>query len=111
MAVYFTFKAEDTTDLALRVKIGSRTTEYDVSTLTPDAQGKYTVHVYNVMAHEFDKEITVNFVRGGEVVGQTLTYSVNTYTVVALDYISDEKTKNLIKAIYNYGAAVVNYRG
>lgn len=111
MAVYFTFKAEDTTDLALRVKIGSRTTEYDVSTLTPDAQGKYTVHVYNVMAHEFDKEITVNFVRDGEVVGQTLTYSVNTYTVVALDYISDEKTKNLIKAIYNYGASVVNYRG
>ena len=111
MSVYFTFTAEDTEDLAIAMKIGTRTTTVKVSDLKPDANGRYTVHLYNVMAHEFDKEITASFVRGGVEVGQTLTYSVNSYVISAEGYITDETLAALIKSIYNYGVAVEAYRG
>ena len=105
MSVYFTFTAEDIEGLEIHATINSRTTVYDVSELTPDASGKYTIYLNNVMAHEFDSDITVNFVRDGVKVGQTITYTVNSYVISADGYVTNEILDALIKSIYNYGAA------
>jgi len=110
MAVYITFTAEDVEDLKINLTINSRTTTFDVSELTPDANGRYTVYLYNVMAHEFDSEIVASFVRGGEEVGQKLTYTVNSYILSAEGYVTDTTLKALIESIYNYGASVEAYR-
>ena len=110
MAVYLTFSAEDVEGLTLSVNINGRTKVFDVSELTPAANGRYTVYLYNVMAHEFDKEITATFERNGVQVGQTLTYSVNSYVISADGYITDPVLDALIKSVYNYGAAVEAYR-
>ena len=111
MSVYFTFSAADTDGLAISFTINGREIVYDVSGLTPDANGRYTVHLYNVMAHEFDSEITASFVRDGVKVGQTLTYSVNSYVITADGLITDSTLDALIKSIYNYGKSVEAYRG
>ncbi len=108
MAIRFTFKADS--DLVLKVTIGNRTTTYNVSDLTPNDEGKYIVYFRGITATEYNDTVTASFYNGDTQVGQSVTYSVNSY-VYAKQLGSDTALADLVKATFNYGRAAELYVG
>ena len=85
---------------------GERTIEIDASDLTLGNDGRYSVY-FQVKVLEYDKPITCTFIKDGEQVGSTLTYSV--YSYIVRQYANAnaaESTKNFVKAIYAYSEAL-----
>ena len=76
----------------------------------PKQRKTYLLRFYfdGVMATEFDSEVTAIFKLNGEAIGQTLTYSVNSYVYYMQDN-ANETLSELVKAIYNYGRSAVAY--
>lgn len=110
MAVKLGFVASDIEGLTVEVTINGRTTVYDVSELTLAENGRYYIFFRGIMAYEFDDEITAVFMQNGVQIGQTLTYSVNSY--IYNSQSSDvEALADLVKSIYNYGASAKKYKG
>ncbi len=110
MAVKLGFVASDIEGLTVEVTINGRTTVYDVSELTLTENGRYYIFFRGIMAYEFDDEITAVFMQNGVQIGQTLTYSVNSY--IYNSQSSDVETlADLVKSIYNYGASAKKYKG
>ncbi|MBQ8381408.1 MAG: leucine-rich repeat protein [Clostridia bacterium] len=65
MSAYFTFTAEDTEGLTVKISVGGRETAFNVSEITPDKNGKYRVDFDGVMADEFGEIITASFEKNG----------------------------------------------
>lgn len=108
--MYFVFNALETDGLTLKVSINGRETLYNVSELTPEQDGSYKVYFNKIMAHEADDEVTASFLLNGEEIGNSLTYSVNSY--IAASYEStNAKLASLVKALANYGASAKAYKG
>ena len=77
MSVYFKFYAEDTEGLYFTISINGRTEKLEVSALDREDDGRYTVSFDGILAYEFDDAITVGFERGGETIGESAVFSVN----------------------------------
>ena len=110
MTVRLTFKAESVEGLTVEIKVGDEITVVNADEFIGDGKGNYRIYFDGVMATEFDTEITASFKLNGEAIGQTLTYSVNSY-VYYMQESSDETLCDLVKAIYNYGKSAVAYKG
>ena len=109
MNMYISFTAESVDGLSVTFTINGREYTYDVSGYTPDADGKYKVYFYGVNAYEFDDVVTVNFIVDEDVVGNTLSYSVDSY----INYMynnADEALAELVKAISGYGKSASAYK-
>ncbi len=108
--MYFTFSATDTEGLYAKITINGREVLYDVSALTPEANGNYRIYFNKVMAHELDDTVTLTFIKDGSDIGNTLTYSVNSY-IAAVYTSSNTALASLVKALCCYGASAKAYLG
>ena len=109
MNMYISFTAESVEGLSVMFTINDREYTYDVSEYTPDENGKYKVYFCGVNAYEFGDVVTVNFVVDEAVIGDTLSYSVDSY----INYMynnTDEALAELVKAISNYGRSAADYK-
>ena len=72
--------------------------------------GKYVVRIENIKAKEYGTEVKAEFLKNGEAIedGAVIYYSINAY-LYAQHNVSAESTKNLVRALYNYGQAVYAY--
>ncbi|MBQ6832714.1 MAG: metallophosphoesterase, partial [Oscillospiraceae bacterium] len=105
LAMNFVVEADPATKV--RVSFNGETTEYDLSELTADENGKYTVSV-DLAAAQMTEEIELQFVSGDTVVLEN-TYSVRGYAEQLLTGEYPEKTKNLVQAMLHYGAKAQLY--
>ena len=106
---YITVKTAYTEGVTVKISINGRETAYDISTLKADKDGKYRINFNGVMAHEFDDAIVASFYLNGEEVGNTLTYSINSY-VADTNTAVDTTLAKIVKAAYNYGASAKAYK-
>lgn len=102
----FGFFADDVDGLAVCFDFAGR--NETVTEFTPCGNGNYLVCLDNVSATEFDLPVTAQFLRNGTPVGNSLTYSVNTFISVKQND-EDEALRALVRALYCYGAAAVKY--
>ena len=101
------FTATSTENLILNFEVNGRTIQVDASECELGTNGRYTVY-FQVKVLENDKPVTCTFIKDGEQVGSTLTYSV--YTYLCRNYTtSNAKMANLFKAIYLYTEACKAY--
>ena len=107
MAINLSFVAS--ADYTLKISINGRTVEYKVSDLAKEGDN-YVVYFRGIEATEYAMVVTATFYRDGVQVGQTATYSVNSYVY---SKYKDSKTAlaDLVKATYNYGASAEAYVG
>ena len=108
MAMYIRFTANDVDDLKVKVTIEGREEIYSVSELETDSNGYYELRISKIYATEFDSTVTAIFLRDNEQVGQTMTYSVNSY-IYSKQNSSDAALAELLKATYNYGVSAYEY--
>ena len=108
--MYFTFTALEAEGLTVKISINGRETVYNVSELSADSNGYYRIYFNKIMAHELDDVVTMSFLKDGEEIGNTLTYSVNSY-IAAIDTNASTPLASLVKALYCYGASAKAYRG
>ncbi|MBQ3015220.1 MAG: leucine-rich repeat protein, partial [Clostridia bacterium] len=109
MVMYAKFAASEAEGLVVNVSINGRTESYNVSELDVSDDGYYYIYFRGILATEFDSEITANFVRNGETVGQTMHYSVNSYVYSQQTSGTNANLKALMEATYNYGASAYAY--
>ena len=107
MALYVNFVATDVENLTVEVLVEGRKEVYNVKDLT-QANGIYTLTFRGILATEFDTTVTAKFYRDGVKVGETMTYSVNSYVCTAQSS-ADTALAELMKATYNYGASALAY--
>jgi hypothetical protein len=109
MAMKFKFTATDTT-LTVKISINGKETTYKVSDLSKEGDN-YVVYFRGILATQYGETVTAAFYNAnGEQVGQTVTYSVNSY-VYSMQNSDDEKLADLVKATYNYGVSAEAYAG
>ena len=108
-SVYFKFYAEDTEGLYFTISINGRTEKLEVSALDREDDGRYTVSFDGILAYEFDDAITVGFERGGETIGESAVFSVNSYALYYMLNNADEALRELAGAIAAYGKSAYNY--
>lgn len=107
--MYFTFNAANTDGLTAKITINGRETVYDISSLSPEANGTYKIYFDKIMAYEVDDTVTLSFLHNGTEIGNTVTYSVNSY-VAAANTSASTALAELVKALSNYGASAKAYR-
>ena len=108
MAMYIKFAATDIEDLKIKVTINGESTIYNSSDFILDTDGYYKIYFRGIYFTEFDDAVTAEFIRDGVKIGQTLTYSVNSYVYTAQNN-SDPATRNLMRATFNYGKSAHAY--
>ena len=107
-AMRFRFHANSVSRLTVNVAINGR--EQSISTFTSIGGGIYEASFTGISAEEFGDTVTAVFERDSEQVGNELSYSVNAY-VQSKQTDSNTALKNLVKALYNYGASAAAYAG
>jgi hypothetical protein len=107
--MFFTFNALNTEGLVAKITVNGRETVYNVSDLTPSENGTYKIYFNKVMAHEMDDTVTLTFLLNGEEIGNTLTYSVNSY-IAATNTSAGTPLAALVKALACYGASAKAYK-
>ena len=110
LALYVRFTTTDAEGLQVRFSVAGKEATVNVSDYTCDASGYYTIFVRGLAATEFGETFTANFIRDGEVIGQTLQYSVNSY-VYSNQSNSNSALRDLVRAIANYGSSARIYAG
>ena len=108
MAMKFKFTATDTT-LTVKISINGKETTYKVSDLTKEGDN-YVVYFRGILATEYGDVVTATFYNGDTQVGQSATYSVNSY-VYSKQGDSNTALADLVKATYNYGVSASAYAG
>ena len=98
VSLYFVIKPE-TAGAKLKLKIGDN----EVIDSFIEENGNYKYRYENVNVVDFATAYTVKVLNeAGEEIGQTLTYSVNTYV---LNKYQDDKMGAITQAVYNYGVS------
>ncbi len=105
LAMNFVVEADPAT--TVNVIFAGETTAYDLSKVSADENGKYTISV-DLAAAQMTEEITLQFVNSG-VVTLEKSYSVRRYAEAILTGEYPEKTKNLVKWMLSYGAKAQLY--
>lgn len=106
VAMFFRFYAEDINGLSVKVAINGR--EETFAEFTALGDDLYEVSFNGIKATEFGAAVTASFYRSNAQVGNTVSYSVNTY-VCAKQADSNANLAALVKALYNYGASANAY--
>jgi hypothetical protein len=103
----FTITDEDPYKYTIKIKIGSKESEYTMYDCYEDG-GKYWINYCDYSASQFDDTITVTLWDGETQVGRTFTYSVNSYFFKNANS-ADAGLAQLVQAVYNYGVSAKNY--
>lgn len=93
----------------VNVTVAENTTSYDLSKMTADENGHYTISV-ELAAAQMTEEVKIEFVKDGKVTLEK-TYSIRSYAEAVLSMGYPAKTKNLVKWMLNYGAKAQQYFG
>lgn len=104
MALYLTFRAASVENLNLRVTVAGREKVYAADDFI-ECDGCYRVYILGIAASEFNEAVEAVFLQSGTTVGQTLSYSVNSY-IYAKQATAEAPVQGLLRAIYNYGESV-----
>ena len=109
MALYIKFTATDIEGLEVRITRNGKTYIYTQDMFTLGTDGRYTILHQGIYFTQFDDDVTATFHRNGEQIGETLTYSVNSYIYRNQD-APDEKLCELLRATYVYGESAKAYK-
>ena len=102
VSLYFVIKPE-TAGAKLKLKVGDNEV---IDKFTKDEKGNYKFRYENVNVVDFANKYTVTVWDGETQIGQTLSYSVNTYV---LNMHANAEMGAITKAVYNYGVSAVKY--
>ena len=103
VSLYFVIKPE-TADAKLKLKVGDNEV---IDKFTKDENGNYKFRYENVNVVDFANKYTVKVLdEENKEIGQTLSYSVNTYV---LNMHANAETGEITKAVYNYGVSATKY--
>lgn len=105
VAMNFRFYAASTSGLSVKVTLDGRT-----ETFTSLGNGLYEISFTGIKANEFADTVSASFYRNNAKLGDTVSYSVNTY-VCSKQADSNAALANLVRALYNYGASAAAYAG
>ena len=110
VAMVFRFASPNKTGLSVKVTYNGKTTTFSGTSITAVSgmSGVYEVNLTGIKATDFGQTVTAKFYKSSAQVGDTLGYSVNTY-VCAKQNDSSTALKNLVRALYNYGASAAAY--
>ncbi len=110
VAMTFRFYTVDAAELVITVHIGGEARTFTSSDFKPveGKEGIFEITVDDISATQFGTPVTVSFDLWDEAMGNTLSYSVNTY-ICAKQNDSDTLLAALVKALYNYGASAKAY--
>ena len=103
-------KTEDPAAFTYRVNVAGVDTDYTAADLEAAGDGKYVLYFDELKATAFNETVTVTMLRDGQTVGQTVTYSVNSY-IYRNQNTDDVALRDLLEAIYNYGCSAKEYVG
>ncbi len=102
VSLYFVIKPE-TAGAKLKLKVGDNEV---IDKFTKDEKGNYKFRYENVNVVDFANKYIVTVWDGETQIGQTLSYSVNTYV---LNMHANAEMGEITKAVYNYGVSAVKY--
>ena len=90
----------------LTAEVNGRTATYNGSDLelSEYGNGVYVLYFDDLKASAFDEVITFSILQDGQVIGEQMEYSVNSYVFAAQDMLTGDMLE-LLKAINNYGRA------
>ena len=109
MALYIKFDVTDLDGFEVRVTKNGVTTTYSAADFLNEGNGTYRINVRGIHFSQFDTAVTARFYRNGEQIGQTLTYSVNSYIYRNQD-TSNAALRELLRATYVYGESAYEYK-
>ena len=102
VSLYFVIKPL-TEDAVLKLKVGDN----EVIDKFIKENGNYKYRYENVNVVDFANKYTVKVLdEAGNAIGQTLSYSVNTYV---LNMHANAEMSEITQAVYNYGVSAANY--
>ena len=111
MTLVVSMLVDDISKYTVTAEIGGTVYTYDADDLVYNAtNGRYQLFFDELKASAFNESITFSILENGEVVGQQLVYSVNTYIQRNQNKATGDLLE-LLKAIYNYGAAAAKVAG
>ena len=111
MTLVVSMLVDDISKYTVTAEIGGTVYTYDADDLVYNAtNGRYQLFFDELKASAFNESITFSILENGQVVGQQLVYSVNTYIQRNQNKATGDLLE-LLKAIYNYGAAAAKVAG
>ena len=102
------FHTDNIEGLSVVLEINGRTETLTDFTAASGEENLYQINFHGILATEFDLPVRASFYRSGAQVGNTLSYSVNTYICSKQDDC-DADLAALVRALYNYGATANTY--
>ena len=104
------FYAEDLAGLTVQCSINGRTQSFTADDFVSKGNNRWYVNFRNIKATEFDDTVTATFLRNNKQVGRMLCYSYNTY-ICTMQNSENAALRELVRALYNYGASANAYAG
>ena len=92
------------------VNVAGVDTVYTAADLVDAGNGKYYLYFDGLKATAFDEIVTATILSDGQAIGQSVTYSVNTF-IYRNQNTEDVALRELLEAIYNYGVSAQNMAG
>ena len=110
VAMRLTFCAASTEGLTVKVTVNGREQIFTAADFAPvdGKENTYRITFRGIKATEFADAVTAEFLKDGKPLGNTLSYTVNTYICAKQD-CGDAVLEALVKALCNYGASAVAY--
>ena len=108
VAINFRFYAENTNGLSVQITMGDRTETFTEFNAVDGMDNVYEVSFEGIKATEFGGTVTAKFFKNSSQIGDTLSYSVNTY-VCAKQNDTDAALAELVQRLYNYGTSAASY--
>lgn len=108
VAMTFRFYTVDVEELVITVHIGEEERTFSSFKPVERKEGFFELSIDDISATQFDEPVTASFCLWEEDMGNTLSYSVNTY-VCAKQNDSNAALAALVKALYHYGASAQAY--
>ena len=104
VVVRFTITTADPAAFAYKVNVAGVDTVFTAEDLVAAGDGKYYLYFDQLKATAFDETITATVLSDGQVVSQTVTYSVNSF-IQRNQNTDDAAYRELLEAIFNYGCS------
>ncbi len=108
VAMTFRFYTADAEELTITVHIGEEERTFTSFKPVEGKEGFFEITIDDISATQFDDDVTASFCLWDEDMGNTISYSINTY-VCAKQNDSNANLAALVKALYNYGASAKAY--
>ena len=106
VAMMFRFRAESTENLSVTITINGRSQTF--TEFTSIGGDIYEVSFTGISAEEFADTVTASFSRNDAQIGNTVSYSVNSYVQSKMNS-EDDNLAYLVMSLYSFGASAAAY--